>query len=77
MSPENFWVFEEKKNTLRLPGIKKRISALSTPYYNPYTVYFIPVAKAVILFITFMAIIPNISRNLYITSTLKLIISYF
>lgn len=76
MFPEAFWVFEGEKNTLHLPGIKKQISALSTPYPNPYTVYTIPVAKAVILFITFVAIIPNISRNLYNTSTLKFLISY-
>jgi hypothetical protein len=68
MSPEAFWVFEGERDTLQIPGIKKQISALSTPYCNPYTVYSIPVAKVVILFITFMAIIPNISRNLYITS---------
>lgn len=57
--------------------LKKQISAVPTPYCNPYTVQSIPVAKAVILFITFMAIIPNISRNLYISSNLKFLISYF
>jgi len=53
MSPEAFWVFEGETNTLHLPGIKNQISTLSTPYCNPYTVYSIPDAKAVVLFITF------------------------